>query len=85
MTRNKEFAFSHHADMITRSWTYSRMTEKEKDGWFNVAHDAVEQGVITGTYDHRFKILNALYSAYLNGIGYSGHTWREPNPESVPF
>ena len=89
MARNKDFAFAHHADMVTHSWTYSKMTKKEMDGWFEVAHNALEQGVITGTYDHRIKTLNALYYAYLTGLGYDNttgwHTWRESvKTEPVP-
>lgn len=83
--KNKSFAFSRFADMITRSWTYHRMTESEKTNWFRLVEEEQKQGHIFGTFDQRFKIMHGLYHAYLIGIGYNNETnWREPDPDSVP-
>ena len=80
----KEYAVGDFITMIYKSWTYERMTDLEKarlDDVFNF----VSRGCITGNYKTRWNIMQAAYTAFLHGIGYTDFNWREPDPESVPF
>ena len=85
MERKKENATSIFMHVIYKSWTYDRMTEKERERLESAVDFAEFQGMIKGTFETRWKILQAVYNAFLIGIGYDGATWREPNPESIPF
>ena len=83
MERNKENVFSDYKDTVVNSWTYDRMTEEEKDRCFSVIIFAKNQNLLSGTYRQRWQQLNAVYNAFLLGLGYDGPTWREV--EEVPF
>ena len=78
MNKPKENAYSDWFDMIFKSWTWDRLTEKERavfvdqmDSWCN------HRGLLIGTYKQRWEILNELYHIYLTGIGYDSFDWRE--------
>lgn len=80
----KENAMQDFLAFTRKSWTYERMTYPEKAACENAlsspaAHD------IQGTYRQRVNAYNAIYFAYLLGIGYNGPLWREPHPEEIPF
>ena len=88
MRKAKENAAADYMQMNKQSWTYCRLTEAEKKRWndlFIQYTDSDSDGSIKGTYESRWKQYNALYSAFLAGAGYGGHTWREPNEESIPM
>ena len=59
------------------SWTYDKMTQTEKDKWNVVLFSTRTANAIKGTYNQRWNILQALYGAYLIGIGYDNFSWRE--------
>lgn len=85
MDRNKEHATHYFMRMVYNSWTYGRMTSKEQERLESAVVWAGDQGMIKGTFDQRWKILQAIYNAFLSGLGYDGPTWREPNPDEVPM
>lgn len=85
MERMKENAKSDFIKMIHNSWTYDRLTEQERDRLDRAFMTGILTSAIYGTYDQRRKILDAVYNAFLQGVGYDGPTWREPDPESIPF
>lgn len=85
MKRIKENAYTDFCNMVCHSWTFVRMTEQEKKNCKSALHFAVEQDVLKGNYEARYMILNAVYDAFLCGIGFDGPMWREPEPENVPF
>jgi len=72
MTKQKEIAREHFIDMIIHSWTYERLTPKERGDFWDVLPQK-----INGTYSQRFAVCNAIYSAYLKGLGYRPIGWRE--------
>ena len=80
----KEYAVGDFITMIYKSWTYAKMTDSEK-ARLDDAFEFVSRGCITGNYKTRWNIMQAAYTAFLTGIGYDGPTWREPDPESIPF
>lgn len=73
----KEKALEYFVEMIKNSWTYDKMTEKEKEKLINLLYDNRVIDALKGNFDNRYKILNAIYGAYLSGIGYNGFNWRE--------
>lgn len=77
LPQTKENALLHHIAMDCRSWTFERMTQKEKETYINSLFWAADHGLIFGTFSHRWKIMQAIYSAYLDGLGYDGPNWRE--------
>lgn len=77
MVKDKNRVMSDFDDMIKNSWTYDKMTKEEKDKWVDVFTSVRTCDAINGTYEQRWKILQAIYGAYLNGIGYDNFSWRE--------
>lgn len=72
MTKQKEIAREHFIDMIMKSWTYERLTPKERDDFWDVLPQKIK-----GTYWQRIDVCGAIYAAYLKGLGYSPIGWRE--------
>ena len=85
MERIKENAKTDFVKMIHNSWTYDRLTEQERDRLDNAFCTSILTCAIYGTYDQRWKILDAVYNAFLQGVGYDGPTWREENLEEIPL
>lgn len=63
--------------MIEKSWTYAKMTQQEKDKWYEILTSNRTKECIKGTYKQKWTILNAIYGAYLFGLGYTDFNWRE--------
>lgn len=75
---NKENALNNFLTMIYHSWTYDRMTEEEKENFKKLVFDDVRvQDALKGSYNQRWQFLQAIYSAYLKGLGYTDFNWRE--------
>ena len=79
----KEKILNKFEDMLKASWTYDRMTEKEKKTFLELLEHPRITETIKGTAKQRWEILDSIYWAYLQGIGYDGCTWRET--EKQPF
>lgn len=82
MDKIKENTKQEFVKMIAQSWTYEKMTAHEKTYWILLVNDVKTENAIKGTFDQRWDILNAIYYAYLIGIGYDGHNWRSPDGQS---
>ena len=85
MERKKEHATHYFMRMIYNSWTYDRMTENERGRLESAIDWADRQGMVKGTFDNRWKVLQAIYNAFLQGIGYTDFNWREPDTAQVPM
>lgn len=70
---NKEIVKHDFTLMISASWTYARLTYKERQK----LADIIEQAKVFGTYNQRWQQLNNLYSAFLAGCDYEPLGWRE--------
>ena len=84
--KNKNDVLYDFNKMIEISWTYGKLTKEEKDTYnhiFNYSSQAIE--AVKGTYEQRWKILQAFYSIFLAGIGYTGWNWRSEKKEKQPF
>lgn len=77
MNKPKEQANADFIQMTRHSWTYQRMTEQEKAACDQALTSAPTQD-ISGTYKQRWSAYNAVYHAFLLGLGYTGPAWREP-------
>ena len=83
--RNKENAHSEFFKMISKSWTYGKLTEAEKNNLirlFTKINSATELKHnncyrLRGTWAQRWEQLNVIYSSFLAGCGYNGGLWRE--------
>ena len=75
--KNKDNVLYDFNDMIKNSWTYEKMTEDEQNNWFEkVVNNVRTEKCLKGTYIQRWEILQAMYNAYLVGIGYTDFNWR---------
>lgn len=77
MEKVKERVFIDYYEMITKSWTYDRLTNEERERFKELIFRSCTQKSIKGTYAQRWETLNILYSAFLSGVGYTGGNWRE--------
>lgn len=77
MERTKENAFLKAVSIFVRSWTFAKLTESEKQQCINSLLWAKEQNILKGTFENRVQILNAVYNAFLAGVGYTSFNWRE--------
>lgn len=76
MIKNRLTAQADWTNMIIKSWTWERLTATEKHKFRDELSKEAAQKIITGTYKQRCEILNALYSMFLEGCGYTDWTWR---------
>ena len=77
--KNKNNVFIDYLEMIRNSWTYDRMTQEEKEKIKELLTSGRIKEDIKGTYQQRWQALNALYYAFLIGIGYNNFDWRGGN------
>jgi len=83
--KHKENALPEYMEMINKSWTWARLTESERENFTDLA-DSLTNGdksivVVKGSYYTRWRILNAIYRAFLAGCVKTGVNCREPKPE----
>ena len=77
MNKNKENAQADWTDMIIKSWTWTKLTNDERNKFGDELNKETTKKIISGTYRQRCEILNALYSMFLEGCGYNGVNWRD--------
>ena len=77
MNKNKENAQTDWIDMIVKSWTWAKLTNDERNKFWDELSKETTKKIISGTYRQRWEILNALYSMFLEGCGYNGGNWRD--------
>ena len=77
MNKNKEEAIKLYIDMMEKSWTYARLTEEEKTRLMDTINWTDRQGFIKGSFNDRWGILQAVYTSFINALGYKPSGWRE--------
>lgn len=81
MTKEQEKAMllAEFRTMISHSWTFERLTEKEKERIMIVLSekDFRTMRALKGTKQQRWNILNAIYSSFLIVLDYKPIGWRE--------
>ena len=86
--RDKDNALRDYLNMCRRSWTWERMSEKERKNFLSIFQhgpDGPAAVALRGSYLQRWNILQAIYSAFLSGLGYTGGDWRETDPDAPQF
>lgn len=79
----KEQVIEKFAKMIEQSWTYEKMTKKEKENWQRVIQANRTGKAVKGTTKQRWETLQAIYESFLFALGYENGLWREE--EEIPF
>lgn len=77
----KEKANNNYIELIKNSWTFKKLTEKEKQNFFDVLFDNRIKNIIKGNYSQRCAILNAIYFSFLKALEYEPINWRKENWE----
>ena len=70
LPKEKENAFLQHLSMTCRSWTFCRMTARERENLVNSFLWANEQGLIKGDWNARWHTMQAMYAAFLAALDY---------------
>lgn len=74
---NKELIEKFNNDIIIKSWTYEKLTNKEKEQWNNTIFDSpMVEKALKGRDFQKYHILNTIYHAFLMGCGYDNFNWR---------
>lgn len=76
MEKIKENALADYQELIYQSWTYEKLTREERNQLFKVFEDIRTTQALKGTYYQRWGILQAIYKAFLLGVGYDSFDWR---------
>ena len=80
---NKDNATKDFFEMIEKSWTWARLTDKAREFFIDrvTATNDPTAKTVKGSYKERFETLNALYFMFLAGTGYcvniDVNDWRE--------
>lgn len=69
----KEKALEEFMKMIKQSWTWLKLTEEEKERFY----ECIDHSILFGTFTQRWRHLNDIYFSFLMGLGYSWDNWRE--------
>lgn len=77
MNKDKNKVFDDYTAMIINSWTYDRMTKEEKTRIIDQLNCERTKKEVVGTYIQRWRVLNLMYSSFLEGLGYKPSGWRE--------
>lgn len=74
--KDKEKALSDYVEMTKKSWTYARLTEKEKGNFQNLITWITESQMLKGAYVQRWNQMHIAYFAFLHALGYNPPDWR---------
>lgn len=68
-----------NCELLTKSWTYNRMTEEEKNAFYKITEWIINCGVLEPmrTSQQINALFSAIYTSFLEGIGYTGANWRD--------
>ena len=77
MEKIKENVLIEFKKMVFNSWTFNRMSINKRKKLFETFDNIKIQKALKGTYTQRWDILQAIYTSFLNGLGYTDFNWRE--------
>lgn len=73
----KEQAIKDFKDMIQKSWTYEKFTQREQENYNNLLDCIENENRLIGNYKQRWDQLNNIYTAFLSALDYKPFGWRE--------
>lgn len=68
-----------YIEIIEASWTFSKMSKEEKERFYNILNSERLKNTLKGTEKQKWNILQLIYYAFLEGLGYNGFKWRDEN------
>jgi len=80
----KESAKRVFINNIKKSWTYAKLTEKEKERLEKVFISTITEHSIKGSFGDRYIVLQAIYNSFLMALDYEPIGWREED-EDIPL
>ena len=83
--KDKNLAKQDYLEMISKSWTWARLTEKEREQFKGLLEHPCSAAVIKGNYEQRYEACEALYHTFLEGLGYDPLEWRDAQPTVSTF
>ena len=78
--KDKELAQQEWLDMISKSWTWAKLTVEERAKFVALFAHPCSNVVIKGSYEQRWEACEALYHAFLEALNYDPLHWRESQP-----
>ena len=83
--KDKNLAKQDYLEMISKSWTWARLTEKEREQFKGLLEHPCSAAVIKGNSKQRWEACEALYHTFLEGLGYDPLEWRDAQPTVSTF
>lgn len=83
LPKTKDNAFLKFIEMITKSWTYEKLTEKEQRHLLHTFECENYHNHIKGNFETRWEIMNTMYNCFLSALDYTDDPvkWRENDRE----
>ena len=83
LPKTKDNAFLQFIEMITASWTYELLTEKEQKHLLDTFEQENITGNIKGDFNQRWNTMQAMYSCFLSALNYTDDPvkWRQNDKE----
>ena len=69
----EDVVYNYFENVISKSWTWQRLTDDERKRF----ESCIDFSKIKGTARQRVEMLNMVYAAFLQGVGYKPIGWRE--------
>ena len=79
MTNEKIEILTQYRDLITKSWTFQKLTPTEQKRLLTNVLTINERltNTLKGNRQHCWQILNCIYYSYIIALGYNPINWRE--------
>ncbi len=74
---DKEETLKKFVEIIKESWTYNKLTEKEKENLIETLYSVTTVDCLRGTFKQKWEILQAIYNSFLMALDYNPTNWRE--------
>ena len=85
MGKEKEKAYNDYIEILKNSWTFQKLTEKEKENLRDILFSVRLDNALKGTYKQRRAVLDAVYFAFLKGLDCEPIGWRENGENCANF
>ena len=79
MEKTKDNAFLLFIEMISKSWTFEKLTEKEQRHLLDTFEQENYMNNIKGNFETRWYIMQAMYHCFLSALDYTDDPteWRQ--------
>lgn len=73
---DKKNALPKFWDITKKSWTYEKLTKKEKEKLKEVIFSTRTENALRGSFQERWDILQSIYFGFLMALDYEPINWR---------